>query len=155
MKRRVFALLVVTSITAMFSGIGQADPSDGCSAGAVPPSTTPAGIGLNAGADPATGLDVTACNTGAVVPSPAKGAARVRIDPAGSGHAEIDGDADNTATACTDGFLRVAGDADGPHFFESKDGSYSDTNPSQSGDQQAEEEAPDAWAQNIAANCSA
>jgi hypothetical protein len=143
MRKILIALAVVGG--AAFTG-AQAS-SSACGTGQVPAGTTPVGIGVAAGTS-----GVTACNNGAVVPSPAKGSATVHVG-SGSGYVEADGDSDNTASPCTDGFTRVAVSGSGPAFYESPNGNYTDTDPNTDGNQTAQPQSPQSWAQNTANNC--
>jgi hypothetical protein len=157
-KFRMFGAGMVALVATLALTAGHAaEPSSGCNGGQVPPGTTPAGIGVSGVAPPGTppsgaGSLKVCSNTGTVVP--AKGAVTVSGNTAGSGYVEVDGDSNNTTPAnCGDVFVRVSADQSGPKFYESKDGSYADTKPAQAGNQQAQPEGPDAWLQNLAANC--
>jgi hypothetical protein len=95
-------------------------PSDACSAGEVPPSASPLGIGVRQAGDPyQEPTTIYACSTGAVAP----GAVRLRSD--GSGQSLVlDGDDDNDTLACSDGYAAVRLGTDGPHLYRSGDGDY-------------------------------
>lgn len=157
-KLRIIGACVLAIVATLALSIGHAgEPSADCNNGQVPPNTTPAGIGVKIAEPPGTPPSgagyVKACsNTGAVVP--AKGSATVAGNTNGSGYVEVDGDSNNTTPAnCGDGHVRVSGDSNGPKFYESKDGSYTDTRPDLPGNQPAQPEEPDVWLQHIAENC--
>jgi hypothetical protein len=132
-----------------------AEPSAGCTGSPLPAEAGPLGISIHNSGDPTTGTGtVKVCNNGATIPSPAKGAVTVSGNPtAQQGSVEVDGDSNNNAAACTDGFARVSANSAGPHFYEAPDGSFADTKPSQTGNQQAQEVTADKFVTDTAANC--
>ena len=155
LPRFVAAVIVAASMVSLGNA---AEPSTGCGTGQVPPGTTPAGVGVSATAPPGTPPSgtgsVKACNTGAVVPEPLKGAVTVSgSTTSNSGYVDVDGDSSNVTGNCTDGFVRVAITSGGPVFYESKDGNFTDTKPNQSGNQTAQPETADQFATNTSANC--
>jgi hypothetical protein len=153
-RKTLFALMLVLGVFALATGHA-AQPSAGCAGGALPGEAAPSGISIKNTGDPTTGTGtLQICNNGAVIPSPAKGAATVSGNPtAQNGSVEVDGDSDNTAAACTDGFVRAGVNSSGPHFWEGPDGSLADTKPSQLGNQPATEVSPDKFVTDTVANC--
>ncbi|HEX9696224.1 MAG TPA: hypothetical protein VGB64_07910 [Actinomycetota bacterium] len=143
---KLIALVAVALATMIMGAAGAAEPSAACNGGAVPPGTTPLGVGINQTGDPAGGpATVKACNTGSTVPAPAKGTITVQGDAnAQKGFVDVDGDSNNAGAPCTDGYVRVAASAGGPAFYESANGGWTSTAPAKS---------PDTWAQNIANSC--
>jgi hypothetical protein len=157
--RTKICIAAVAALAVMGLATGHAkkpapEPSAGCAAGEVTPSTTPAGIALDETGTPPRAVDVRACNTGAI---PVHGAATVHVDPAAqNGYVDVDGDSTNAATrSCADGFARVMVNSAGPHFYEGKDGSYADTNPKKKGKQRAKEEDAQTFVTHTQTNCAA
>ena len=148
MSKRMVFVISMLAISASAATAGRAaEPSAKCTGAAAAPSARVSTLPI---------LEATICNGGAPVPAPAKGAVTARVDTtARTGHVEVDGDSDNATRGCTDGFVRVGVDATGAHFYQSKDGSFTDTDPKKAGNQAATEEAPNAWAQSVQANCAA
>ena len=141
--------VIAATVAALSFGAGHAEPSDSCEAGPLGAAGSPAGVGVGQA-----GEDLIVCNNGTVVPAPAKGAVTLHGDSESQqAYIEVDGDSDNSGAACADGFVRVAVDDAGYHFYQSPDGDYLDTIPGNSGGDRANEQEPDAWAQSIAENC--
>jgi len=141
--------VIAATVAALSFGAGHAEPSNSCDAGPLA-AGPPVGVGVGQADE-----DLIVCNNGTAVPAPAKGAVTFHGDSEGqSGYIEVDGDSDNTGgPACMDGFVRVAVDGAGYHFTQSPDGDFDDNDPSEPSAQRSEEQEPDVWAQEIAANC--
>ena len=147
MRKRIIISTLLALCVSAGTAIGHAtEPSAGCGGG----TGEQAGVGVKDGVP----ADAMVCNNGSKVPSP--GAVSVHTDSnSKSGYVDVDGDSTNTTKPCADGFERVGIDSTGPHFYESPDGSYTDTDPKKKGNQQAQSESADTWAGNLKANCTA
>jgi len=149
--RNLLAIAVLGAVVTS-TGVSLAD-SGTCNGGEVPPSMTPAGVGVDSnGSDPTGGGgEVDVCNNGAVVP--VAGSVTVFGSALGqTAYVDADGDPSNASLAdCADGFNRVMVNGAGPHFYSSPDGNYADTNPSKKGKQRALEKSPDGFVMDLTA----
>jgi len=137
-------ILAATAVIGLVLSFGAGLASSArCNSGAV----NQAGIGVKNSGEPTGGEGwVAVCNNGQTVPAPGKGSVEVggSLDDE-EGYVDVDGDPSNTGAECTDGFIRA--ELDGfdqeARFYNGPDGSASDTNPNQTGNQAAQPKSPD------------
>jgi len=132
MRTRSILLAVCAAAAVLVLGPSvHAEPSYACDAGEVPPTTTPAGVGVATFGAPPSGTQVQVCNSGAAVPAPAQ--VKVYMHPtAPRALLVVDGDSTFRDLPCSDGFVGVMVDAGGPMFFYSPDGDHAAATPSKS-----------------------
>jgi hypothetical protein len=143
-KPRVLLPMLVAMIAALTMSVGHTqEPTDKCDNQLVDPTITPLGIGLEQNGDPTRGTSIfVVCSDG---PIPIHGAvvagANLADQSNPQGYLDVDGNSTNAdLQACLDGFIRGQLSPDGATFYDSPDGSYTDTNPKKAGDQQAKPE---------------
>ncbi|MFA5890474.1 MAG: hypothetical protein WDA27_05935 [Actinomycetota bacterium] len=133
-KARMALGLTAAIVAALsFGSAGATEPSGTCAGEAVTP-VNPTGTIVAAKSNGTNnGGSLQVCNDGTIVgktvPIPAKGKATVSVSlVSGSenGYIEIDGDSDNDGggDSCLDGYDRVAGNSDGPAFYDHSGGGY-------------------------------
>lgn len=118
-KIHLLALLAVLAVTPAHAK----EPSEACSNGEIPPSTTPADVGVRQAGDPyQEPTSVYLCSR-----SHAPGSVWIRVDNTnGRVHVISDGDSPNRTTRCSDGYTAVRADQDGSvRIYRGDHGDYS------------------------------
>lgn len=140
MKKLILTAMALGSALLLPATSGARQPSEACSAGEVPPTTTPLGVGVRQAGDPyQEPTNVYVCSTGTIAP----GATRVRSDASGQ-TLSIDGDDANTSLPCSDGYAAARIGSDGAHLYRSGDGDYTSA---------ARERTPQEFTGGAAADC--
>lgn len=119
--RRLIAITLVAG-TLGFVPAAAADPSEQCGNGFLPPSMTPAGVGVTVW-DTTSAVNVVACSTGAVALA---GSVEATINAGTKPSVTIayDGDPETSVLPCTDGYAAARADGEGVSFYQNEDGGF-------------------------------
>lgn len=119
--RRLIAMTLVAG-TLGFVPAAAADPSEQCGNGFLPPSMTPAGVGVTVW-DTTSAVNVVVCSTGTLAPA---GSAEAAINAGAKPSVTIayDGDPETSVLPCTDGYAAARADGEGVSLYQNQDGGF-------------------------------